>query len=210
MTESHRSRPDPHPVQVRPITPADFDHVADMLGRAFDDDPFANFIVKQDNRRSERVRRDMYRVLTKWTHPYGETYVTEGFKGAALWNPPNGRPHGLWTDLRMLSDTARNSGLRKLLPLMSAFNQLEKQHPQEPHYYLAVIGVDPSFQGRRIGSQLMTPVLERADREGMPAYLESSKDVNIPLYERHGFRVTGEVQMGRNGPTLWPMWRDPQ
>jgi len=56
---------------------------------------------------------------------------------------------------------------------------------------------------------LMAPVLEQCDAEGVPAYLESSKESNIPFYERHGFKVTGEVKV-KNGPSLWPMWRDPQ
>ena len=51
-------------------------------------------------------------------------------------------------------------------------------------------------------------MLNRIDRGGFPAYLESSNERNLDLYVRHGFRVTGEVAIPR-GPTIWPMWREP-
>jgi hypothetical protein len=55
----------------------------------------------------------------------------------------------------------------------------------------------------------MRPVLERCDGEGVPAYLESSKERNVPLYERNGFRVTEEMVVPNGGPKIWLMWRDP-
>jgi predicted N-acetyltransferase YhbS len=83
---------------------------------------------------------------------------------------------------------------------------VEARHPAELHWYLAVLGTEPARQGQGIASGLMGPVLERCDKEGTAAYLESSKDSNIPYYERHGFQVTGEIQLP-SGPTVWPMWR---
>ena len=71
------------------------------------------------------------------------------------------------------------------------------------------LGVEPALQGKGIGTQLMAPVLEKADRERMPAYLESSKEQNIPLYERNGFKVTKEHTI-KDGPKIWLMWRDPR
>ena len=56
---------------------------------------------------------------------------------------------------------------------------------------------------------MLAPVLERCDEEGLPAYLESSKESNIPYYQRFGWRVTRELPL-KNGPSLWAMWRDPQ
>jgi hypothetical protein len=54
----------------------------------------------------------------------------------------------------------------------------------------------------------MRPVLERCDREGVPAYLEASGARNRDLYLRLGFRVTGEIRLP-DGPSMWPMWREP-
>ena len=54
----------------------------------------------------------------------------------------------------------------------------------------------------------MTPVLERCDRDGTPAYLEATNDRNGALYEGHGFRATGAIPVP-GGPALWAMRRDP-
>ncbi len=197
-------------IAIRKVERTDFTRVLDLMGRAFDDDPVMNFLVKQDARRSARIRTIMDMGLRKLTFPFGETYVTEGYEGAALWNPPNGLPHGVLNDLKLLPSLVRMAGIARLPLVMSTFQLQEKKHPKEPHYYLLGIGVEPDMQGRGIGSQLMAPVLERADREGMPAYLESSKEKNLPLYERHGFRVTERIELPRGGPPVWLMWREPQ
>jgi GNAT superfamily N-acetyltransferase len=71
------------------------------------------------------------------------------------------------------------------------------------------LGTDPAAQGQGVGAALLAPILARCDAEGIPAYLESSKDRNVPYYQRFGFEVTGEIQL-RGGPKVWPMWRTPQ
>ncbi len=53
----------------------------------------------------------------------------------------------------------------------------------------------------------MRAVLHEVDAEGLPAYLESSKESNLSFYNQHGFEVTGEIHTPRGGPTLWLMWR---
>ena len=56
----------------------------------------------------------------------------------------------------------------------------------------------------------MRPVLVHCDREGLPCYLESSKERNVPFYRRHGFEVVQEVSLPGDGPSIWTMWREPQ
>jgi len=48
--------------------------------------------------------------------------------------------------------------------------------------------------------------LARLDQVRGPAYLESSKHENIPLYERFGFELREAITLP-DGPDLWPMWR---
>ena len=200
----------PQHVAVRKITTADLDRVTDMMTRAFDDDPVLNFIAKQDARRLARLRTFLDAGVRTLTFPYGETYVADGIEGGALWNPPNGRPHGTLNDLKLLPTLVRVAGLSRVPAVIGALQKAEAKHPKEPHYYLLCLGVEPELQGRGIGTQLMAPVLEKADREGMPAYLESSKERNLPLYERNGFKVVERIELAKDGPSAWLMWREPR
>ena len=84
---------------------------------------------------------------------------------------------------------------------LQLLNLINSMHPSEPHWYLATLGTDPDFQGKGIGSSLLRPVLDHCDAEGWPAYLESSKERNIPFYFRHGFTVVREVPLPVAGPT---------
>lgn len=87
---------------------------------------------------------------------------------------------------------------------------MKAAHPEEPHWYLAMIGSDTGVRGGGFGSALMRSRLDRCDAEGAPAYLESSNPENIPYYLRFGFEVTREITMPDGGPSLWPMWRQPR
>jgi GNAT superfamily N-acetyltransferase len=74
---------------------------------------------------------------------------------------------------------------------------------------LSGIGTDPPAQGTGVGTALMQSRLTQCDATGLPAYLESSKESNVPFYERHGFQVTKEITIPGGGPKLWLMWREP-
>lgn len=92
---------------------------------------------------------------------------------------------------------------------MAVFERMGSYHPQEPHWYLPLIGVDPTHHGQGYGSALMQHALLSCDRDHTPAYLESSNPRNIPLYQRHGFEALGTIQ-ARASPPLFPMIRKPR
>ncbi|MEX2446611.1 MAG: GNAT family N-acetyltransferase [Dehalococcoidia bacterium] len=103
----------------------------------------------------------------------------------------------------------RITGASGLPRALRALDAMEHVRPTEPHFYLLTVGVDPSAQGRGIASSLIRHVLDRCDREGIPSYRESSKESNIPIYEHLGYQVRAELRLP-DGPSIWPMWRDPQ
>lgn len=136
---------------------------------------------------------------------HGGAYRTDGYAGVALWLPPEVRPDE--DALVALLQRTGSASIQK--DLFAVFEQMERYHPRDPHWYLPFIGVDPSRQGRGCGSALMKHTLEACDRDHAPAYLESSNPKNIPLYERHGFELLGTIQVGTS-PPIFPMLRKPR
>ena len=192
---------------VRRATSADVEGVAAALARAFDDDPVMEWFFPSDRDRPNRIER-VFRMRVCSLIAQDEIYTTDDHAGAAAWAQP-GRwemppLEGLGFVLRLLPM------VRTRLPLLArGWGQIDRLHPAEPHWYLAFLGTEPRSQGRGVASALMRPVLEDCDRNGVGAYLESSKEGNLDFYARHGFRVTGELTLPE-GPTIWPMWRDPR
>ena len=197
-------------VGIRKVTREDVPRLTAVLARAFDDDPVANWFVVQDKRRARRIYDFMRVSIEKMTLPHGECYTTTELQGGALWTPPGKWKLGTLQQLLLIPSFVKCTGWRRLPKVMAGITAIEKKHPEEPHYYLMVLGTEPDLQGRGIGSQLMAPILARCDQERMPAYLESSKEKNLPLYERNGFKVTEEFTIPDGGPKVWLMWRDPK
>lgn len=181
--------------------------LAAMLGRAFEDDPVAEFSFPDPDRRRRGLPRFFDIQMQREYLEGGEVYTNEERTGAALWAPP-GRPAPGLRSLLALLPLLPLVGHR-VVTVVRLLAAIEARHPTQPHWYLGVLGTDPEHQRRGVGSSLMAPVLERCDREGVPAYLESSKESNVAFYHRHGFEVTEEVAPVKSGPPLWLMWREP-
>jgi GNAT superfamily N-acetyltransferase len=196
------------PTVVRKAERSDVREMAAALARAFYDDPITAWLLP-DLATRDRLLPSVFETQLRAVHlRHGEVYTTSDVVAGALWAPPD-----KWRTppLALLRSAPRLVwALRRRLPAALSFVQtVERAHPKEPHWYLAVLGTEPSSQGRGIGSALLQPVLDRCDHEGVPAYLESSKEANIPFYSRHGFEVTGVIEVS-NGPRVWPMWREPR
>ena len=135
----------------------------------------------------------------------GTAYCAEDYAGAALWLPP-----GVHPDEDALGAVFQRSvAEQNRRELFAVLEQMGSYHPTEPHWYLPLIGVDPTRQGKGYGSALLKHALAQCDRDGRLAYLESSNPANIPLYERHGFEVVGTIQAG-SSPPFCPMVRKPR
>lgn len=158
-----------------------------------------------------RVMPRFFEVFLRLRLRRGDTvHTTDGLTAGALWAPPDQWKTRVSDVVAVAPAMVRVLGPR-LLTSLRGLSMVEAVHPEAPpHWYLATLGTDAGHQGKGFGSAVIRPVLDKCDRDGVPAYLESSKEQNIPFYERHGFRVTGEVRFGKKGPLVWLMWRDPQ
>jgi ribosomal protein S18 acetylase RimI-like enzyme len=184
-----------------------------VLARAFDDDPVFRFLYPTPRRRRWTCR-GFLRSIVRDALPFDEVWAAfddDVVVGTAGWLPEGTYPPSSWRAARLLlsawdsllTPQTFRDGLRYL-------SETEKLHPKEPHWYLAVIGVEPARQGEGLGGKLLAAVLERLDTNGVPGYLETSTEANVAWYRHHGFEVQNEVNPARTGPPVWTMWREPR
>ena len=197
-----------HPPVIRKVTEDDFEACTLTLAAAFDDDPLVNYMLRQDDKRLDGLRQAYRELILPAYVPQGESYMASDESGVALWSPPPGKhvtTDGEWATMRPLM---RSISGRRAARFERVVRFMEERHPDEHHAYLFVIGVHPRNQGKGIGSALLQRMTERLDRDGTPAYLESTKEINVPLYERHGFQVMDMLRPERGAPPYWRMWRN--
>jgi len=198
-----------HP--VRRVGVPDVAALVEVLARAFDDDPISHYFFRGEQRRTRGLRRFFDLQLRHEYLANGDAWTTADLAGAALWMPPGARRPGVRDLVRLMPLLTDLLGVGRDAPHVARLlADLERARPAERHWYLGVLGVDPSRQRTGVGSALVTAVLDRVDSEGLPTYLETSKEENLAFYGRHAFAVTGEIHAPHGGPTLWLMWRDPR
>jgi GNAT superfamily N-acetyltransferase len=187
---------------------AELPELARMLARAFHEDPVASWSCLPDDLRP-RVLERVFGMRLRDLYPRGEIWTDDELRSVAVWAAPGKWHTTTRQDAAYASSLLHPRLLIRMPMVVTGLLRAQNLHPDEPlHWYLAILGTDPSAQGHGLGSAMMAPVLEACDRDGVGAYLESSKEQNLDFYARHGFRVTGEKKLPR-GPRLWPMWREP-
>jgi GNAT superfamily N-acetyltransferase len=186
--------------------------LGEVLADAFAEDPVFAWLIPPDvGGRDARMRTFFTSMSRGYLRRGKPCYLTSDASAAALWAGPEG-----WAmPLSQMFLEAAPSGLAfrgRLLRALRTQLQVERLHAGQsrPHWYLGYLGTRHDRQGEGLGSQLLREVLAGADADGMPAYLESSNERNVPLYERHGFGVVGELRALGRGPAIWRMWREPR
>ena len=193
--------------EVRKATADDIPAMSEMLARAFHEDPIVSWVFENEETRPKYTRRffaGRARVLVGQR----EIYMADGTAAAAMWARPDE-----WRDppLRALKELAiLTPGVgRRAGRVIRGLVEVESKHPKPPHWYLAVLGTDPSRQGEGLASALLAKVLDDCDRDEVPAYLETGTERNVGFYVRHGFKVSDEFRLPK-GPPIWLMWREPR
>jgi ribosomal protein S18 acetylase RimI-like enzyme len=178
--------------------------IVDVVTLAFATDPVARWVYPNSQQYLEYFP-NFIRLFGGRAFETQTAYYINSFAAASLWLPPEVGP-----DEEALAALFRNTVSKERLDdLFAVFEQMGEFHPPEPHWYLPLIGVDPTQQNKGYGAMLLQHALAACDREGKPAYLESSNPRNVTLYQRHGFEIVGTIQAG-SSPPMFPMRREPR
>lgn len=199
-------------VPVRPMARDEEEEITAVSARAFWHDPLVDFFSRDPLHEYRLLPTAFTGLLADLRDPSACVWVAEFRgrpRGIAGWIAPGGWPRSRARDARY---TARSLALvgrvRHRAKAARLFFEVERRHPREPHWYLALLATDPTAQGRGVGTALLRPVLDRCDTEGIPAYTETQKEANVAWYARSGFEVSDEIRLPGT-PPVWCLHREP-
>ena len=194
------------------------EQIVGIWADAFEQDPLMKWVFPDDPARWESLRQWWTFLLDRL--PAGsELHGTRADGCVAYWQPPRDEePRSSRHD----DDSDEVSGwavafaalmselLGDLAPSrLEALGKMHRARVTEPHWYLSVVGTSPDQQSKGLGGRVLAPMLDRCDRIGELAYLESTNPANVGFYRRHGFESIGEFTVG-DGVLITPMTREPR
>jgi GNAT superfamily N-acetyltransferase len=191
---------------IRPATDRDLPAVARLFGSAFLEDQMLRWPFPPDTTAEDLAT--LFAILLDVYWPLDAVWTTDDVAGAAVWLPPDQASRFLEIEgptrelIRPLTD---DDGARYDL----FWDWLGAHLPDEPCWFLDILAVDADARGRGLGRGLIDHGLARARGDGLPAFLETSRPENVPLYAHFGFRVIEELAAPAGGPTIWFLRADP-
>jgi GNAT superfamily N-acetyltransferase len=202
-------------VAIRTAGEGDRELVVRLLDEAFQDDPVSGWVFPD----TEYRRTTHHRLMAAFTDAVladGRIDLTEDGTACALWLSMPGDDHAEAGDDHAEAAEDDAVQLREAVDpdnerVETIARLMDEAHPTDrAHAYLWMIAVAPGRQGEGLGTALIQHVLDRCDREGLPAYLEASSARSTTLYERLGYAFTDRTLDLPDGPHMYPMWREPR
>jgi len=197
-----------------PLPSSAKDRAARVLTRAFLDDPFYSFVFPDPARRANYTPL-LWKALIHTCLLFGRVYTTPDLEGVACWTRPGCADLTLRRLLRssfalpLAIMRFPGESRQRMLKALSLLESQRRNFQPREFWYLQALGVDPSRQGKGIGSGLIAPILALADSEGLPCYLETETEGNVTFYERRGFQVLASLNFPEAALQLWTMQRPP-
>jgi GNAT superfamily N-acetyltransferase len=182
------------------------------LARAFYEYPLVQFFIPDAARRLKKQSKAFEGAL-RYGIRHGEVYATSWkLEGVAIWFLAGGgkkEPEERKTIGQRLGDLFADKAQARRVRAFSDYTKAVRTRLMPGrHWYLEILGVTPEYQGKGFSSRLVKPMLARADKEGLPCFLETQLEKNVSLYKHLGFRVAEEGVIPCSSVTSWSMVRD--
>jgi GNAT superfamily N-acetyltransferase len=181
--------------------PARVPELAALLGRAFTDDPM---LVWPFGVERTEVITNFFLVFDEQIATLGWLWEASAGLGVAAWIPPGSE--------QVMMDIDRS--MRPTLAAMGSRHEdmwewIADNFPREPFWYLDHLAVATEHRGTGLGAALIRHGLAFADRDGVPAFLETGRPENVGYYERRGFTTISDEDAPGGGPHIWFMQYSP-
>lgn len=200
-------------VSIRRARPADATAVADLMARAFRNDPVMSHIWPDDADRGRRLGR--YFVSNLRHHHLRDGVVDLAYDGdeligVAVWDPPGCSKPTATHLIRSLPTILPTLGTR-LTVALKVRRAVDAAHPQQPHWYMCLLATEPQSQRSGTARALLAHGHARCDSKGEAAFGAATGSHMRPFYRALGYRdINVPIDLGPSGPQVWPLWRDPQ
>ena len=193
-------------IEIRPAEERDLATVARLFGASFIDDPMLRWPFPANTTIDDLTA--LFAILLDVYWPLHVVSLTDDLAGAAVWLPPQEaeRFAEIEAPTRDLIHPLTDDGGARY---GSFWDWLGLHVPDEPCWFLDIVAVDATARGQGYGRRLIEHGLVRAHTEGLPAFLETGRPDNVPMYEHLGFRVIERADAPAGGPTVWFMRADP-
>ena len=195
---------------MRTATSADIDAVTEIIADAFASDPvWGAALARADGSTAHHAA--YWRLFVEGAVPQGLVFRSDDDAAVAVWIPPGGEEMSD-DQVEQLRQVVRNNLEPGAQDAMFAlWDRFDENHPHtEPHVYLSLLATHRDHRGHGIAQALVRENLAGFDRQGIPAYLESTNPANDHRYERLGFAKIGSFEGSTAGSVVSTMWRAAQ
>lgn len=190
-------------------TDSDREQVIDTIVDAFHRDPLWSWICPDPLRRREH-HAEIFGLYVDSALPNESVWLADDQASAAAVFTPPGEPELNQRAEARLEPLVRGALGEHADEVLETFARFEAAVPSDPpFYYLSFLGTDPASRGHGIGMALLAEIVELADREGHPTYLESSNPSNNKRYQRLGFEPRSHFSTPDESHVVTTMWREP-
>jgi GNAT superfamily N-acetyltransferase len=195
---------------ARIATDADCYAVLATIVDAFHRDPIWSWICPDPLRRREQ-HAEIFGLYVESVLPNRGVWMADAAASAvAVFTPPGRRELSEQAESRLESFLRRTLGAHAPAVLETLERFAAALPEGRPFYYLSFLGTRPAARGSGFGMGLLAELVELADREGQPIYLESTNPANNPGYARLGFEAQSRFSTPDDLHTVTTMWRDPE
>lgn len=193
------------PEGIRPATRRDWRQLGDITGEAFAEDPVNLWIFRKAD-----ILPPVFGILAQDIYLKHGICHLAGDGAATMWcHSDRLRGFSTWALVRFAALQVMSGNAGALRRGLGAADIMEANHPKDPHLYLFTIGTRKAARGKGLGKAILRPMLDAADRAGLPCYLENSNPANTGFYMHHGFERMKLFEVGDGGPPMEAMWREP-
>jgi len=203
--------PDDEGPDVRPAEQRDVPRIAATLTVALADSRWTRWALPEDGRMQRLTRLHELDAGHRGVST-GSAWVTDDVTAVAVWEPPADAP-----GTRPLPADVR-AALDRELPYLSASRAsvvaetaalVRTARPDDPHWWLAHLGVRPTSRRRGLAAAVLAPALVRCDAEQILAASSVFSWANVRFLRGFGFEVTAELRTTDDELPVWVLVRRP-